>query len=175
MSLHILIDGYNLIRQSNTLSAMENESLEAGRDALVDSLILYKRRKRHQITVVFDGTEAGVLLQGERMQRGGIRIVFSHKGELADAVIKRLASQERERAVVVTSDREIMDHAEQQGAAVIGAVEFENKMKAAILAPDPGAFEPETAPEWKPSTKKKGPARRRSKRERKRKVRTRKL
>ena len=34
MSVHILIDGYNLIRQSPTLSAMDHCSLEEGRELL---------------------------------------------------------------------------------------------------------------------------------------------
>lgn len=176
MSLHIIVDGYNLIRQSNTLSVIENESLEAGRDALIDSLIAYKRLRHHAVTVVFDGTEADAILQEPRTRRGGIQILFSHKGQQADTVIKRMASQERERAVIVSSDKDIADYAEQQGAAAIGATAFEEKMKAAILMPTGTMpIDPEEPTEWKPTTKKKGPSRRRSKRERRRKVRTRKL
>ena len=176
MSLHIIIDGYNLIRQSHALSAVEHESLEAGRDALIESLIAYRKMRPHPITVVFDGAEADATLQGQKRRRAGIDILFSHKGELADTVIKRLASQETQRAVIVSSDKEIADYAEQQGAAVIGVAEFEEKMKAAIRSTSAAMpLDPDESTGWKPTTKKKGPSRRRSKRERQRKIRTRKL
>jgi predicted RNA-binding protein with PIN domain len=176
MSLHIIVDGYNLIRQSTTFSALEDVTLQEGRDALVESLIAYRRVKRHPITVVFDGTRSEVNLQAAVTQRGGITVMFSRQGELADTVIKGLVSREGQRAVVVSSDNEIVDYAEQRGVATIGARQFEAKMKAALLMDSSAtAPEPVDTNEWKPTTKKKGPARRRSKRDRKRKVKTRKL
>lgn len=176
MSLHIIVDGYNLIRQSQAFSALEEESLERGRDALVESLIAYKQVRRHAVTVVFDGTRAAVNLQAARTRRGGVDILFSRPGELADSVIKRLVSQEGQRAVVVSSDNDIVDYAEHRGAAAIGSAQFETKMKAAIATPAlTGPLDPHGPEAWKPTTRKKGPARRRSKRERKRKVKTRKL
>ena len=108
MSLHILIDGYNLIRQSEALSAMERAGLQEGREALLERLASYKRIKHHPITVVFDGTHAHSPVQG-RTRYKGINIIFSRPGELADTVIKRLVTRERERAVVVSSDKEIAD------------------------------------------------------------------
>ena len=55
MSLHIIIDGYNLIRQSGQLSMLDMQDLQLGREALVDMLAAYKRFKAHRITVVCDG------------------------------------------------------------------------------------------------------------------------
>ena len=52
--MHLIVDGYNLIRQSDTLRSCERISLEAGRRALVQSLAHYQRAKGHRITVVFD-------------------------------------------------------------------------------------------------------------------------
>ena len=57
--MHILIDGYNLIRQSVDLKRFERQSLEAGRKALIDWLSRYRQRKGHRITVVFDGWVSG--------------------------------------------------------------------------------------------------------------------
>jgi predicted RNA-binding protein with PIN domain len=175
MSLHIVIDGYNLIRQSPSLSAAEQQSLEQGREALVERLVSYRKFKHHRITIVFDGAEAYDL--GERRTRWkGIEIVFSRPGELADSVIKRMASRERERIIVVTSDREISDFANSQGAATIDSVAFESKMEmATMLGHDGDDFGDERDTGWEPTTKKKGPSRRRSKRERKSRARTRKL
>jgi predicted RNA-binding protein with PIN domain len=175
MSLHILIDGYNLIRQSPTLSDIDRRSLEQGRKALLERLAAYKRVKHHPITVVFDGADADTFME-RRTRRKGISVVFSRPGELADGVIKRMVSRERERAVVVTSDREVADFAAKHGAATIGSLEFENKMIMAT-PPDPNLMSliEEEEMGWAPTTKKKGPSRRLSKRERKSRSRTRKV
>lgn len=175
MSVHIVIDGYNLIRQSPTLSTIEYRSLEEGREALLERLVSYKKVKHHSITVVFDGANADIHAE-RRTRRRGIDVVFSRPGELADSVIKRIVTRERERAVVVTSDREIADFAARHGSETIGSIEFENKIKMAM---DPGLtlddFSEEDEIGWALTTKKKGPSHRLSKRQRKRSSRTRKL
>jgi predicted RNA-binding protein with PIN domain len=174
MSLHIVIDGYNLIRQSPTLSSIESNSLEEGREALIARLAGYKRFKTHSITVVFDGAQARSLGQ-ERTREKGIDIVFSRHGELADDVIKRIVAKEGGRVVVVTSDKDVADYAVQHGAAIIGSVDFEFKMQ---MVGDPDSVWCDLEDEesgWRPTTKKKGPARRRSKRQRRSRARTSKL
>ena len=175
MSIHILIDGYNLIRQSEGLAAMERASLQEGREALLERLASYKQIKHHPITVVFDGTHAQAPLQG-RTRFKGITVIFSRPGELADTVIKRLVTRERERAVVVSSDKEIVDFAVLKGAVTMGSVEFENKMAwATQVDPADGYLGREEEAGWTPTTKKKGPSRRPPKQKRKSRSRTRKL
>lgn len=174
MSLHIIIDGYNLIRQSPALGAAELQSLEEGREALCERLVVYKRLKGHPITVVFDGTRAPNL-GVERRRRMGIDILFSRYGELADSVIKRLVAKEGQRAVVVTSDKEVREHAARLGAATIGSEEFEHKMTMAVAMDSVSDDTVDQETGWRPTTKKKGPARRRSKRDRRSRVKTRKL
>ena len=44
--MFILIDGYNLIRQSDTLRRYERKSLEEGRRALIAKLVEYERKGR---------------------------------------------------------------------------------------------------------------------------------
>jgi predicted RNA-binding protein with PIN domain len=175
MSVHIVIDGYNLIRQSPTLSAVERHSLEEGRQALLERLISYKKVKRHPVTVVFDGANANHSMEATT-RRKGIHILFSRPGELADSVIKRIVTRERERAIVVTSDREIADFATKHGAATIDSPDFERKMDMAAY-PDVDQTDSAELEEegWKPTTKKKGPSRRTSKRQRKSRGKTRKL
>ena len=175
MSLHVLIDGYNLIRQSLALSVIERRSLEEGREALLERLLAYKKAKHHTITVVFDGANADVHME-RRTRWKGVSVVFSPPGELADSVIKRIVTRERERAVVVTSDREVADFAAEHGAATIGSLEFENKMKMAThLDMNETDFAESEGDGWTPTTKKRGPSHRRSKRDRKRHTKTRKL
>lgn len=175
MSIHIVIDGYNLIRQSTVLSDVEHRSLEEGREALLQRLDSYKQAKHHPVTVVFDGTHADHSMEA-RVRRKGIHVIFSQRGESADTVIKRMVTQERERIVVVTSDREITHFASEHGAATMDSIEFENKM---VLATHPDMYQADFVEEieegWIPTTKKKGPPRRTSKRQRKSHSRIKKL
>ena len=79
MSIHIIIDGYNLIRQSNTLGLIDNQDIELGREALLEMLIAYRKIKPHMITVVFDGANAPPFSRRKtRVQ--GITIKFSRFG-----------------------------------------------------------------------------------------------
>ena len=110
MSIHIIIDGYNLIRQSSSLSLLDHQDLQLGREALVVMLAKYKRIKHHKITVVFDGTNA-LSFSGHRDYIDGIEIKFSRFGESADSVIKKIAAGEKEKALVVSSDRDVATRA----------------------------------------------------------------
>ena len=167
--MHLIIDGYNVIRQSLELQLLDARELEAGRLALLARLAPYRERSRHQITVVFDGWLGGDLNE-TRDRQGSIQIIYSRRGEKADEVIKRLLTTERQRAVVVTSDREIQAWAQGVGAAWITAPQFEMQY---LLAPagEPGEESEETGPR----RLKKGPAHRLPKDERRRQQRLKKL
>ena len=62
--MHIIVDGYNLIRQSDTFRQSERKSLEEGRNALLRSLAGYRKLRGHRITVVFDGRRRSATLRG---------------------------------------------------------------------------------------------------------------
>jgi predicted RNA-binding protein with PIN domain len=173
MSLHIIIDGYNLIRQSNSLSSLDRQDMQLGRETLVDMLAAYKKIKAHRITVVFDGGGAPLHSQ-QRDRQKGISIIFSHNGETADAVIKKMARRERQKALVVSSDLEIVQSAASSGAATISADEFESKLAMSIYMNDMEA-EGDGNGGWKPTTKKRGPRRRLPKRQRTSRAKIRKL
>jgi len=169
--MHLIVDGYNLIRQSPRLQFLDALDLQTGREALLELLAHYRRRSHHQITVVFDGWQHGELQEG-RDRHQGIAIIYSRRGERADEVIKRLLHQERERALVVTSDREIQVCAEQTKAAWINASQFESShLQDPAEAADPDAGDGSSSR----GTDKKGPARRLSKRLRQRQQRLKKL
>ena len=173
MSIHIIIDGYNLIRQSTDLGMLDRQDIQMGRDALVDMLAAYKKIKAHRITVVFDGARAPSFSQ-QRDRQKGIAIIFSHQGESADDVIKKMVRGEGQKALVVSSDQDIVRAAEHCGAATISAHDFEYKLAMSINREgmENGRDDNEG---WKPSTKKKGPSRRLSKRQRRHRVKIRKL
>lgn len=168
MALHIIIDGYNMIYRSKRMGDAGYADLQESRDRLIQSLHAYKKLKRHRITVVFDGTNAPSLTPWLD-QAGGIEIRFSRRGESADTVIKRMANQEKEKALVVSSDRDIVTFAADNGAAVVSADEFESKISQALLMnpKDPDGDHMDEPTGWIPTTKKKGPARRLSKKDRK--------
>jgi predicted RNA-binding protein with PIN domain len=159
--MNILIDGYNLIRQSDTLRRYEKQSLEAGRNALIAILSGYKKRKGHKITVVFDGWISGPA-QEERDFQTGINIIYSRRGEKADEVIKRLTAETDEEIIVVSSDREISSFAIRRGKTAISSPQFEMIMTKTINGPQTFEFEEvkDDEEEYSHPFKKKGPARR---------------
>jgi predicted RNA-binding protein with PIN domain len=173
MSIHIIIDGYNLIRRSSSLSTLDQQDIQLGREALLDTLSSYKRIKHHMITVVFDGTHAPPLSQ-HKDQVKGIKIKFSRCGETADTEIKRMAAREREKALVVSSDLDIVNFAASMGAATISSPEFEEKITMAVYMDTKGKVD-QNQGGWVPTTKKKGPSRRLSKRKRRNRVKIKKL
>jgi hypothetical protein len=166
MAVHIIVDGYNVIRQSPVLKPLDLQDLQLGREALIDRLAAFKRLKGHRITVVFDGAnEASVF--DDRDREKGIRIRFSRLGESADAVIKRMAAREKQGALVVSSDRDVAGFSAGQGAAVISAPEFEETMDmAALMDENSMAGGPVGDESWDFTTRKKGPSRRLPKRQR---------
>jgi predicted RNA-binding protein with PIN domain len=173
MSIHIIIDGYNLIRQSKSLSALDQQDLQLGREGLLDMLSAYKRIKRHTVTVVFDGINAPPFSR-HKDQIKGIKVIFSHNGESADTVIKRMAAELREKALVVSSDLDVIHFAASKGSATIDSPGFEEKMAMAVYM-DIKGIESEETVGWIPTTKKKGPGRRLSKRQRRNRVKIKKL
>ena len=173
MGMHIIIDGYNLVRQSQELSRLDRVDMARGREALIEKLAAYRRLKPHRITVVFDGAGAPPLSPA-RDRAKGIGVVFSRAGETADTVIARMARQERATAMVVTSDLALARGAEACGAAVIESAEFEARMAmaAAMEGGEPAEGELRRR---RVSTRKKGEGRRLPKRLRQNRMKTDKL
>lgn len=175
MAVHIIIDGYNFIRQSMSSCFLNTRDLQQERDVLVGILAAYKRRRKHTVTVVFDGTRApSDLTRSDRVR--GVEVVFSRTGETADTVIKQLAAREGEKALVVSSDREVSDFAAARGATVMRSEDFEYKLFPALEETEavfPEAEEDYPVPPV--STVKKGPRFRLSRKQRKAKKKTRKL
>ena len=160
--VHILIDGYNLIRSSASLTKMESASLEKGRLALIYRLAEYKKMKGHTITVVFDAALTDNL-SVEEDRKAGIRILYSEMGQKADEVIIKLARQLKDKTVVVSSDREIQQAARLAGAGVMESQEFEKKLNEALIygeAPLPSRDEEHQPLHKRWITMKKGPAKR---------------
>ena len=171
--MHIIVDGYNLIRQSDVLRGYERRSLEEGRKALLRTLAGYRKIRGHKITVVFDGWQGGSPVE-ERDLAGGVEIIYSRLGEKADEVIKRLIGEEGGEIMVVTSDRGISDFATHRGKTSMASPAFESLIGRVAAGPIPEA-QPDDGEEEDRGAKKKGPSRRLSKQQRAALVRIRKL
>jgi hypothetical protein len=99
----IIIDGYNIIGTVHC-------NMEKAREDLIALMMQYKLIKTHDITIVFDGYKGG---QGNESKavRGGVTVIYSKLAEKADEVIKRIITKDRKEWIVVTSDRDIANHA----------------------------------------------------------------
>ena len=177
--MHIIIDGYNLIRQSAALRRYERFSLEEGRKALIRFTALYKRRKGHKMTVVFDGWEGGPA-EEERDRQEGIDIVYSRRGEKADDVIKRMVQHRGEECVVVSSDRDIADFVSRRGGTAVSSQDFEaliDKVKDRMSDTQPRSDEgyDKDEDDVREGVKRKGPSRRLSRKKKAAIVKLRKL
>ena len=127
----LLVDGYNVIRQTPPYRELAESDLESARAALVSDVAAYSDRS-FEATVVFDG-HLNPSSDGTPHQVSGITVVFSRYGVDADSVIESLARAARERGddiVVVTSD------AQTQWAVLGGSVvrmsspEFAGELRA---------------------------------------------
>lgn len=160
MSLHVIIDGYNLIRRSPSLRSFDRRDLEEGRSELIRRLATYKKARSVPITVVFDGWDQGGF-SGSHTKERGIHVLFSRRGERADEIIARKAREMREKALVVTSDRAVQREAQRHGATVIPSEEFEARMEiASRLEEGIAPAEPLRDLTSYKGTRKKGPSRR---------------
>lgn len=126
----ILIDGYNLIRQSERFAEQERRGgLEAGRTALIRALATWRRATGDRVVVVFDGDEGIGFVPGASRQEG-VAVIFSRPPDSADDVIEaHVRKRHGKKAVlVVSSDRRILDAARRERVAAMKAEDFEAEM-----------------------------------------------
>jgi predicted RNA-binding protein with PIN domain len=166
--MHLIIDGYNLIHQTPELFLAQD--LGQGREALLMALRLYRKKKSHKITVVFDGGEDPEPRRGSLQ---GVPVIFSGSQLKADQVIVQLARTQGSGATVITDDRELAGLCRGQGAEVIEARVFAARLMES--AQGSGLVVEDDDQGWDFSTKKKGPARREPKAKRRRNSRLEKL
>jgi predicted RNA-binding protein with PIN domain len=121
-----LIDGYNVIRRDPELAQHEARGLEDGRAALLRVVAAAARASGDPFTVVFDGAKR----TGGVPAGGQVQVMFSRPPETADDVLRRMASELRSGAVVVSSDRSVRDAAERAGAVAVTAEQFVAALEA---------------------------------------------
>lgn len=135
MSLHFIIDGYNLIKRTSgsnkypKIGDENRDSLEDLRAALIKFIKLYRPQGKftNHVTIVFDakGDRERTLTETFR-EDGGIGIIFSKS---ADDKIKRLVKESRspKNIVVVTDDKDIRFFVRQYSAQIKTVEEFLKK------------------------------------------------
>ncbi len=165
----ILVDGYNVIGSAGRFRN-NREILAHERLRLVRLLGEYRSRLESdvQMTVVFDGFAP----EREPVQSSGtFSVVFSEEEGSADTVLIRLAMRYREQAVVITSDREVIERVQREGSRVVGAREFMTRVGERTIPrvshhPSPGKDGDDDPDDSRKDGKKKGNPRRLSKKER---------
>jgi len=124
------------------------------------------------MTVVFDGWQGGWISE-KKERRMGMEIIFSKLGERADEVIKRLVREKGSGVIVITSDREVARFSEKMSVTAIPSAEFKERLEA---FPGRSGKDAEGRDEDEDArSKKKGPARRLSKKEKRARAALRKL
>ena len=114
----IIIDGYNVIKQALGAAHISH----AQRHQFVAELVNYLRRKKLGGVIVFDGGEYSY---PHSTRQGDVEIIFSGYKEKADALIMRFVDEHAGQDVlVVSSDREIRNHAHAHGKETLGADDF---------------------------------------------------
>src|SRR2546429_9359788 len=106
-----LVDGYNVIRRAPGLRAHEEESLEAGRTALLRVVASAARAGGDRFTGVFDGAPGG----GPATGGGQVEGTFSRPPEKADDVLALLARQLGAGAARVSAERSVSGAARSAG------------------------------------------------------------
>ncbi len=127
----LIIDGYNLIRNSPILAPIDHQDMEEGRETLIARLSEYRKIRHFPIVVVFDGT-GFYHLSTTQENRMGIKILFSHRGQTADDFIVSLAKQKGRETVVVTSDRGIHDRLKSSNCVCVTSETFDAKIDNAL-------------------------------------------
>jgi predicted RNA-binding protein with PIN domain len=167
--MHLIIDGYNLLHVNRSLINLNSIQLQWERERLIDRLSTYHKLKPCGLTVVFDGWQEGWSTETREKKRG-IEVIFSKLGEKADEVIKRLVKEKGSGTIVITSDRDVARFSQRMDIAVIPSEQFRERMEGG------SSDMPEESPEEEGrGIKKKGPARRLSKKEKRARAALRKL
>lgn len=125
MSVHYIIDGYNVIKQ---VPYLNEKKLEEARNKFIDFLEIHRPQGnlRNEVTVVFDGKSQ----RTSSTKIKSIRVIFTNN-ETADDKIKMMVKRasNRKRIIVVTDDKEIRSFIKNLCARPVSVKKFLSKVK----------------------------------------------
>ena len=118
MSLHYILDGYNILKQVPFLT---DKKIKDGRLGLIRMLANSRQLKKQSITLVFDGFDDS---RAERLGEN-FRVLFSGSAS-ADDRIKAITEHSRTpgQLVVVSDDKEIIFFVRKLGANTLKVGDF---------------------------------------------------
>jgi len=123
MSLHYLLDGYNILNQ---MPAVEKMKLQTAREYLISRIEDKRPQGNNEITIVFDGQPN---VWGGHPTRS-VKVIFTSHGSADNRIKNIVAEDENPRTlVVVTDDKEIRFYVRSLGAGVLWVKDFLNRMK----------------------------------------------
>lgn len=127
----LIVDGYNVIRQTPPYKAVAETDLDAARLALISDVSAFAHGE-YQATVVFDGhNNPGS--DGQPHHIAGVTVIFSRYCCEADTVIESLSRAAREageKVVVVTSDAQMQWTVLGGGVARMSSAEFAGEIRS---------------------------------------------
>lgn len=119
-----LIDGHNLIGQMKDLFLSDPNDEEK----LIERLRIAAERSQKRMSVVFDPNphDNTPPIGRSSTQHGRVTVIFAHPGRKADDVIRRIASEAKDKQglIVVTSDAAVADFTRRCGIRVQSSRDF---------------------------------------------------
>lgn len=102
--MNILIDGYNLIKQSSNVNYVPPDE----KFKFLNRLNKYAKKRGHQITIVFDGYDDDLKFSSSR-----VKVIFSGYNKSADDLIMEISGSFKGDVLLVSSDRELCNFVEE--------------------------------------------------------------
>lgn len=130
MATKIFIDGYNFLWQERIFRDEAIRGHDKGREAVLKWLTGQARLGEFEVTVVFDAYKTDSFHPTAQAMQG-IQVVFTAGGQSADDYLREAAALHGPAAIIVSSDREVMRHAEKKGCGVLGSREFQDALQNA--------------------------------------------
>ena len=124
---YLIVDGHSIIFAWAELRKLHQRRTSLARDALARQLRDYQDWTGVRVVLVFDGKGSGV---GDHGDSDDIQVMYSRKGQTADAIVERLASKYATDfdVTVATSDS-----LERQTVTSFGAISVSPEMLRELL------------------------------------------
>lgn len=121
----MIIDGNNLIGSSPDITL--NDPL--AREKLLALIKNYQRNRNTNLIIVFDGKPDSYVSDKSSAEK--MSVVYPGFGVSADDEIKKILNgySDYKSVILVSSDRELKDHARRMGAKTVNSIEFYYELK----------------------------------------------
>ncbi|MEX0940070.1 MAG: NYN domain-containing protein [Candidatus Babeliales bacterium] len=124
----IVIDAYNLLKQR-----FQSDISDEEKSNYIQMLNKYARKKKHKVVLIFDG---GYFAMPSREKIGQVIIIYPGRDKSADDAIKEyLYTHKNKDLVLVSSDRELVDYADEFDIVSIDSLAFDSYIEQAVQKP----------------------------------------